>query len=197
VIAPKLPSSPAIDPALYAELCALPAHQVGEIINGRVVASPRPASPHSLAASTIGHGLGGPFQLGRGGPGGWWILSEPELHLGESVLVPELAGWRRERMPQVPRVAAFTLAPDWVLEVISPRTAGLDRVEKLPQYAKAGVEFAWLVDPRSQVLEVYKRAGTLWTLIQAFQGHSLVRAEPFDAIELNLGDLWIPGEDAD
>lgn len=196
MVAPKLPPdahAPAgIDPELYARLCALPPNQVGQIVGGQLWAMPRPASPHTLAASVLGQDLGGPFQRGRGGPGGWWLLNEPELHLGADVLVPEIAGWRRERMPQVPNVAAFTLAPDWVLEVLSPSTGGLDRVQKMPRYAAAGVGHVWIVDPLQQTLEVYQRQGKLWLMVAGFQGAALVRAEPFDAVELNLADLWIP-----
>lgn len=122
-------------PATYADLEALPEHVVGELIAGELHVSPRPASPHTVAASVLGFELGGPFHLGRGGPGGWVLLDMPELHLGQDVLVPDLAGWRRERMPRPPRTAAFTLAPDWVCEVLSPSTARLDRALKLPVYS--------------------------------------------------------------
>jgi len=123
-------------PATYADLQALPEHVVGELISGELHISPRPAAPHTVAASRLGGGLSGPFDEGRGGPGGWIILDEPELHFGEDVLVPDLAGWRRERMPRPPRAAAFTLAPDWVCEVLSPSTAALDRGIKLPVYGR-------------------------------------------------------------
>ena len=118
-------------------------------------------------------------------------MDEPELHLGADVLVPEIAGWKRERMPTVPNVAAFTLAPDWVLEVLSPQTGGLDRTQKLPRYAAAGVSHVWIVDPAQQTLEVFRREGKFWLMVGAHQGAALVRAEPFDAVELNLADLWI------
>src|SRR6476646_4505786 len=109
-------------PDTYADIEALPPNQVGEIVRGVLYANPRPASPHAAAASAVGEELGPPFKRGRGGPGGWVILDEPELHLGEDVLVPDLAGWRRERMPELPRAAFFTLAPDWACEVLSPST---------------------------------------------------------------------------
>src|SRR6185503_19025908 len=100
--------------ATYKDLIRVPDLYVAEILGGELFASPRPGGPHSLASSALGFELGGPFQLGRGGPGGWWILDEPELHLGDDVVVPDLAGWKRTRMPESPKVVAFTLAPDWV-----------------------------------------------------------------------------------
>src|SRR4051812_44978930 len=106
-------------PATAADLARLPPHVVGEIVDGVLQVSPRPASPHARAASTLQVDLGGPFDRGRGGPGGWWIVVEPELRFGADVVVPDLAGWRRERLPTWPDVPFFTLAPDWVCEVLS------------------------------------------------------------------------------
>src|SRR3990172_867600 len=120
--------------ATYDDLMQVPDHLVAEIIDGELVTSPRPASPHAFASSCIGQDLG-PFSRRPGAPGvpgGWWILDEPELHFAEDVLVPDLAAWRHERMPRVPNTAFFTLAPDWVCEVVSPRTGRLDRVRKMP-----------------------------------------------------------------
>ena len=128
--------------ATYADLLEVPEHLVAEIIDGELLTSPRPASPHALAASAIGSALFDRFNGPPGGadrPGGWWILFEPELHLGEDVLVPDHAGWRRERMPALPDVVGFTLAPDWVCEVISPSTARIDRGRKLRVYAREQV----------------------------------------------------------
>ncbi len=177
--------------ASYEDLAKLPSNVVGEIIAGELVVSPRPASPHAHAASVLGMDLGSPFQRGRGGPGGWWLLDEPELHLGPHVVVPDLAGWRRERLPEMPvDVPFFTLAPDWVCEVTSPSTAAVDRVRKMPIYAEAGVSFVWLVDPRERLLEAFKRDGARWLRIAAHSGDELARIEPFDAIELELAALW-------
>jgi Uma2 family endonuclease len=142
-------------PATYADLEALPEHVVGEILDGALIVSPRPASPHALAASRLGFELGGPFDRGKGGPGGWVILDEPELHLGPQVIVPDLAGWRRERMPRVPDVPFFELAPDWVCEVPSPSTAGIDRSRKMRHCGRARVQHVWLVDPLATTLEVF------------------------------------------
>ncbi len=176
----------------YARLMELPENKVGEIIAGELIVSPRPASPHTVAAGTLGMDLGTPFQRGRGGPGGWWILPEPELHLGEDVLVPDLAGWRVERMPTVPNVAAFTLAPDWLCEVLSPSTSSLDRIRKMPIYARAGVRDAWLIDPLARFLESYQLQDGKWLRLGAWSEDDRPRVEPFAEIELELQALWLP-----
>jgi Uma2 family endonuclease len=181
-------------PASYADLEALPDNVVGEIVAGTLYASPRPAAPHTRSASRLGMAVGGPFDLGRGGPGGWVILDEPELHLGEDVLVPDLAGWRHERMPEVPLAAAFTLAPDWVCEVLSPSTMALDRAAKLPVYARERVPHVWFLDPVARTLEVLRLEGERYSLLATHAGPVLIRAEPFEAIELELAILWVsPG----
>ncbi|MBN1208258.1 MAG: Uma2 family endonuclease [Myxococcaceae bacterium] len=177
-------------PATYEDLEALPPNQVGEIVAGELYASPRPATPHALVASSLGGELIGPFQRGRGGPGGWIILYAPELHLGGDVLVPDFAGWRRERMSKLPRVPALTIAPDWVCEVLSPSTEARDRGAKLPAYAREGVRHVWLVDPDVRTLEVFRLEGTRYVLLGAHTDDAAVRAEPFDAIELSLRVLW-------
>jgi Uma2 family endonuclease len=177
--------------ATYEDLLALPDEVVGQIIEGELHATPRPAIGHQLSVSMLGGELVPPFHSGRGGPGGWWIVDEPELHLGRNVLVPDLAGWRRERLPALPREAFFTLAPDWVCEVLSPATARIDRLKKLAIYAREGVEHGWLVDPALETLEVFRRQGEAWLLVLAAGGDDVVRAEPFDAIELTLTGLWI------
>lgn len=177
-------------PATYADLEALPENVVGELIAGELYVSPRPASRHARAASVLGFKLGGPFDLGDGGPGGWVILDEPEFHFGEDVLVPDLAGWRRERMSVLPDVAAFELAPDWVCEVLSPSTSSLDRNIKLPVYAREGVSHVWLVDPKARTLEVLQLDGKSYTLLCRHEAGARVHAEPFEALELELALLW-------
>jgi Uma2 family endonuclease len=177
-------------PATYDDLVAVPEHLVAEIVDGELWTSPRPAPRHARASSRLGHRLGPPFDEGRGGPGGWQILDEPELHLGEQTLVPDLAGWRFERMPRLPETAYFTLAPDWVCEVLSPSTMQLDREKKLRVYAGHGVRHAWLVDPLARTLEVLRLEGAHWTLIDTHTGEAVVRAEPFEAVALELGALW-------
>jgi Uma2 family endonuclease len=178
-------------PATYADIEALPEGLTGQIVGGELFVSPRPANAHAQAAATLGMDLGSPFQRGRGGPGGWWIIDEPELHLAADVLVPDLAGWRRERLPTVPDSPYFTLAPDWICEVLSPSTARLDRVRKLPTYAAAGVRHAWIVDPSARTLEVFRLEGPHYALVAAYEGEQAIRAEPFDAVELELGALWL------
>jgi Uma2 family endonuclease len=177
--------------SVYERFLAQPDTVVAEIIHGALVTSPRPASPHARAASTLGVVLGGPFFLGQGGPGGWQILDEPELQLGEHILVPDLAGWRRERMPQMPVVARLELAPDWICEVLSPGTQAIDRADKLPIYASHGVRHAWLIEPVGQTLEIYSLEGDRWLLLRTHRGAITVRAEPFDAADLDLSVLWI------
>ncbi|MBI4957399.1 MAG: Uma2 family endonuclease [Myxococcales bacterium] len=181
---------PSTREATYADLEALPAHVTGQIVDGTLYAHARPASPHARASSVLGGDLGGPFDRGRGGPGGWLLLFEPELHLGRDVLVPDHAGWRRTRMPEMPRVPYFELAPDWVCEVLWPSTAGLDRVKKLAVYLREGVGHLWLVDPDGRTLEVLRREGERFVVAATFEGDAPVRAEPFDAVELELGALW-------
>lgn len=180
---------PAKRGATYEDLLRLPESKLGEIVDGELFVSPRPAALHAQAASVLGGELSGPFHRGKGGPGGWVILDEPELHLAGQVVVPDLAGWRRERMPQIPDAAAFELAPDWICEVLSPSTESFDRARKLPVYASAGVKHAWLVDPGPRTLEVFRLEGGGWRLVGTLT-EDRVRAEPFDAVELELGALW-------
>jgi Uma2 family endonuclease len=163
---------------------------VAEIIDGELVTSPRPATPHARAASRLGMELGGPFDRGKGGPGGWLILDEPELHLHDDVLVPDIAGWRRERMPELPETAALDLPPDWLCEVLSPGTQGRDRVEKMAAYAREGVPWVWLVDPSARTLEVFHLEGGKWVVRLGARGDTAVRAEPFESFELELAALW-------
>ncbi len=183
-------AEPARRSATYDDLLALPENVTGEILDGELIVQPRPASPHAVAASILGVDLGGPFHRGRGGPGGWVILDEPELHLRDDVLVPDLAGWRRARMPVIPDAAAFDLAPDWVGEILSPTTARIDRVKKRPLYARERVRHLWLIDPSERTLEVFRLEGELYAVVATYEGDAPVRAEPFDAIELELGALW-------
>ena len=176
--------------ATYEDLFDLPDHLVGEIIHGQLVTHPRPAPKHAVASSAIGDELVSPFQKGRGGPGGWWILDEPELHLGPHILVPDLAGWRRERLPTMPESAYFTLSPDWVCEVLSPGTARVDRADKMPIYAAQEVPFLWLIDPAPRTLEVFVLREGRWSLEHVYKEDDEVRAAPFDAISFPLGVLW-------
>jgi Uma2 family endonuclease len=176
--------------ASYEDILRLPANVTGEIVDGELLVSPRPASRHALARSAIGGELAGPFHRGRGGPGGWVILDEPELHLDAQVVVPDLAGWRRERMATCPDVASFTLAPDWVCEVLSPATALIDRTRKQQIYREHGVSWLWFVDPAARVVEVLNRGERGWVLTEAFGGEGEARIPPFDAVPFDIGALW-------
>lgn len=185
------------EPDLYAQLCALPSGQTGEIIGGKLHVMPRPAGPHALASSTLTMDIGGLFQRGRNGPGGWWILDEPEIHFirDVEVSVPDIAGWRKERLPKIPRGHRFEVVPDWVCEVLSPRTARIDRVEKMPVYAQYGVAYMWLVDPLQRTLEAFALREGLWTIIGLFKEGDTVRIAPFEELALNLADLWVEEEE--
>jgi Uma2 family endonuclease len=184
---------------LYEAYLRVPEHQHAEIVNGTLYVMSRPAPRHTDAASMLGGELIGPFRRGRGGPGGWWILDEPELQLvPKEPVIPDLAGWRVERMPQLPDTACFTLVPDWVCEVLSRSTEKLDRDEKLPYYATYGVRHAWLLDPIDKRLEVFSLNTDTkrWREVRIYEGDTTVRAAPFDAIELDLGALWSPPRSA-
>jgi Uma2 family endonuclease len=184
-------ADPAKRRATYQDILDAPEHVVAEIVDGTLYTSPRPAKPHAQAATTLVEEIGPPFKRGRGGPGGWIILLEPELHLGPDVLVPDHAGWRRERMPVLTTDEPyFTIAPDWICEVLSPSTARLDRTAKLPVYGRAEVRHAWLIDPLLHTLEVLRLESGRWSIVSTFTDDARVRAEPFEAFELELGLLW-------
>lgn len=166
--------------------------EVREVIRGIEMMSPRPAPPHALVASHLGMRLGPLYHFGEGGgPGGWWILDEPELHLGAEEMVPDLAGWRRERMPALPTEAFFTQPPDWVCEVLSPSTEETDRSEKLDIYAEHGVPYVWLAHPILRTLEIYRlHESGHYLRLKMVRGRRVVRPEPFDAVPLDLGSIW-------
>jgi Uma2 family endonuclease len=168
----------------------VPEHLVAEIIDGELYTSPRPAVPHAIATGGLSADLIGPFDRGRGGPGGWWILVEPELHLSQNVLVPDVAGWRRVRVPDLPRGAYLDIAPDWVCETISPSTERIDRGKKQAIYAREGVAHLWLLNPINETLESYRLEGGRWVLLATHAGDVNVAVEPFDAVALELWRLW-------
>jgi hypothetical protein len=176
--------------ATYQDVLDAPEHVVAEIVDGELYLSPRPAMPHAMSISALSGLLIPPFGFGRGGPGGWVILIEPELHFGKQIVVPDMAGWRRERLPAVEDVPYMTLAPDWICEGLSPSTQKLDRTKKMRVYAKAGVGHAWLVDAKLRTLEVYRLHEGNWLLVATFSDAEKIRAEPFEAIAFSLGDLW-------
>ncbi|RKH57185.1 Uma2 family endonuclease [Corallococcus aberystwythensis] len=179
-----------MEPTARAE--AFPSSSEGEVVAGKSYVSPRPAAPQALAKSVLAGELMSAF--GRTGrrSGDWIFLIEPRLHLGADVLVPDLTGWRRERMQKLPSVAALTLAPEWVCEVLSPETHNLDRGRKLAAYARAGVRHVWLVDPapHMRTLEVFRLQGPYYAYLAGYEDGRIVHAEPFEALPLELKVLW-------
>ncbi len=184
--------APAYKPrkATYQDVLDAPPHKVAEVIYGVLQMTPRPAIPHARASSSMGGKLFDPFDGGRGGPGGWWIIDEPELHLGEDILVPDLAGWRRERLPNLPNAAFFELAPDWVCEVLSPSTRQMDLTDKRDIYAREGVSHPWFVDPDARTLEAFELKEAQWVLIASLADDAPVSLPPFDAVSFPLSALW-------
>lgn len=184
--------------ATYADLEAVPSNMVAELIGGELFVMPRPAPRHANAESAMVGELFQPFHRGKGGPGGWWILPEPELHFPDptgknpfDAMSPDVAGWRRERLPELPEEAYFTLPPDWICEVVSKSTEDEDRNKKMPAYAREGVRHAWLVEPIKRTLELYVlNRRRQWSEPQVFQGDARVRLPPFEAIELELAVFW-------
>lgn len=178
--------------ATYQDVLNAPPHKVAEIVGGKLYTHPRPAPVHAIASTGLGSRLGIPFHFGDGGPGGWWIIVEPELHLGEDIVVPDIAGWRRVRMPRIPTTAYFTVVPDWVCEVLSPSTRKLDLGGKSAVYAREGVSYFWLVDPIDRSLEAFRLHETQWVLIDKLFDDAPVSLPPFEAITFSLADLWPP-----
>jgi Uma2 family endonuclease len=176
--------------ATYDDLFTIPDHHIGEIVAGVLYASPRPAVRHANAASSLGVELDPPFRRGKGGPGGWLILDEPELHLNGDIVVPDLAGWRKSRMSELPSAPSISMSSDWLCEVLSPSTASFDRGTKLKVYAREQVPHVWLVDPLVATLEVLTLDGATYRLSDVFTGDKFIQAAPFDAVEINLGSLW-------
>ncbi|WP_437672582.1 Uma2 family endonuclease [Sorangium sp. So ce131] len=184
-------------PEVEAAFDAVPPERVAEILDGELFTFPRPGRPHTRSASRLTMKLGSAFDLGDGGPGGWVLLDEPELHLGPrpDKVVPDLAGWKRERMPDAlgdeDTPAHYDVSPDWVCEVISPRTERVDRGKKMRIYRREGVGHVWLLSPLLRTLEVYRLEGGRWVLLETYEEDAKVRAEPFDAVELDLAAIWI------
>jgi Uma2 family endonuclease len=176
---------------LWRELEEVPEGFIGEIVDGEIVMTPRPDPPHTSATSDLGVLLGAWFRFGIGGPGGWIILDEPRIRFADETRVPDLAGWRRDRFA-APARGPYTVIPDWICEALSPGTARKDRTEKMPLYARHGVGHLWLLDPVVQTLEVYRLETGNWVSIGTFGGDATVRAELFDAVELDLTLVWGP-----
>jgi len=184
-------AEPARRKATYQDLFSIPENMTGEIINGELVVTPRPSRSHVRAASSLGYRIGPPYQFGEGGgPGGWVILIEPEIGLGEDILVPDLAGWKEERYPEEEPHNWISVAPDWICEVLSPSSLKRDRMEKMPIYARHGVGYFWLIDPIGKTLDVFQLEGNRWMVAGLYVDDARVRAEPFTEIEIDLSDLW-------
>jgi Uma2 family endonuclease len=179
--------------ASYADVVATPPGKVAEVLDGTLYTQPRPRVAHALAASHLGAELSGPFVRGKQGPGGWILLDEPELHLGPEpdILVPDLAGWRRSTLPELPDEAFLTVAPDWACEVLSPATQRKDRVLKLAIYRRERVPHLWFVDADAHTLEVYRLDGESYRVLDTYADDARVTAQPFEAFTLELGVLWM------
>jgi Uma2 family endonuclease len=185
-------SQPAGKRAVFDDLYTIPENMIGEIIDGELIVTPRPSRKHIYTASLLGGEIIPSYHLGRGGgPGGWIILIEPEIGLGEDILVPDLAGWKRERFPESEETNWISVAPDWVCEVLSPNTARNDRIKKMRVFARHEVPYAWLLDPILMTLEVFRLESGRWLLLDTFSEDDTVCAEPFQEIEIHLGDLWL------
>jgi len=178
-------------PADYQDLFDIPENMTGEIIAGELVVSPRPSRRHLYTGSALGVQIGPAFRSGGSSPGGWVILDEPEVAFGENILVPDMAGWRKERFPVEEPHNWISAAPDWVCEILSARSASIDRARKMPIYASHQVMHAWLIDPVIKTLEVFRLDVDKWLLLAVYAGDAKVRVEPFTDVELDLGNLWL------
>lgn len=185
-------SDPARRPAKYEDLYGLPENATGEIIDGELIVTPGRSRKHVYAGSSLGALVGPSYQFGHGGgPGGWIILIEPEIALGANILVPDLAGWRRERFPQAEETNWIAVVPDWVCEILSPGTLRVDKVKKMPLYAAHGVCHLWLVDPLARRLDAFELDAGRWVLLGTFVDDDKVAAEPFAQVEIDLACLWL------
>jgi Uma2 family endonuclease len=182
---------PAFKPTLYERLESLPEGLTGEILNGQLYAQPRPSGPHGRASVVLDRVIGRYYDDGEG-PGGWWPFVEPEVHFlrDTEVAVPDLAGWRRARMPRIPEDHRFEVTPDWACEILSPSTASKDREIKMPMYAHHRVPYAWLVDPKHRTLEAYALSDGQWRLLADASGQDIITVAPVEALQLDLGSLW-------
>ena len=182
---------PAKMKAEYDDLYILPDNMVGEIIDGELIATPRPSRKHAKAAFSLSSELGPPYDLGRGGPGGWVFLMEPEIKFAENILVPDLAGWKKGRFPVSEEHNWISVPPDWVCEILSAGTLRLDKMKKMPLYARHGVPHLWLIDPAVKTLDVFRLESEKWVVAGFFTEKDVVRAEPFQEIEIELGHFWL------
>ncbi|MGD2114698.1 MAG: Uma2 family endonuclease [Acidobacteriota bacterium] len=177
----------------WEDILAAPEDLTAEVLGGELITSPRPHPRHGRVQAVMSAELSGPFDVGRGGPGGWWILIEPDVAFGaHDIVAPDLVGWRRKRMPAFPDEQPIFARPDWICEVLSPRTAGRDRTAKADLYLRAGVPHYWLVDPQARTLEAFEREDDRWARLGAWSDGDDAAIPPFDAIEIPVGDLFPP-----
>jgi len=176
--------------ATYEDMVAVPEHLKPQIIDGELYIFPHPATRHTLSTTMLLGQLFPAFHMALDGPGGWWIFHEPWVQFGENILVPDLAGWRCNRLPEIPDENTFAIPPDWVCEVLSPSTERIDRGRKRRIFAREGVRHLWFVDPREKSVEVYELEGTELVMRTAHNGDEPIRAMPFEAIEIPLTYLW-------
>jgi Uma2 family endonuclease len=191
---PNMSAVPGRKRATYQDVLDAPPHLTAEVLDGELHLMPRPRRAHVRSASGLGSFLFGAFQVGAGGPGGWTILYEPELHLGPEpdILVPDIAGWRDGRLVDSEEIDEpfITVVPDWVCEILSPGTLRVDRMKKMPIYRREKVPRVWLVDPRELTVEVFALAGDNYTLVGTFGGDDAVVAPPFDAVPIPPAFMW-------
>jgi Uma2 family endonuclease len=184
-------AEPAKKRATYDDLYGIPENMTGEIIGGELIVTPRPSRSHGYTAYSLGGRLT-PYHFGEGrGPGGWIILMEPEIKLGQDTLVPDLAGWKEERFPETEDHNWISVPPDWICEVLSPGTVHKDRVRKMPIYAGHGVQHLWLINPRDRTLDVFRLESGRWVVLGVYAEDDNVRAEPFQEVEIALASLWL------
>ncbi len=177
--------------ATYDDLHNIPENSVGQLIDGELFVTPRPSRKHIYTASTLDMRIGTPFQFGEGGPGGWVILVEPEIALGDNILVPDLAGWKKEHFPVSEETNWISVVPAWVCEILSPGTIRTDKARKMPLYAQHGISHLWIIDPIARTLDVFQLESGRWIVMGTFLEDDKVRAEPFHEIEIDLGNLWL------
>ena len=186
-------SEPAIKKATYDDLYKIPENMTGEIIAGELIVTPRPSRKHVYTASSLEGNLSRYHFGGGAGPGGWIILVEPEISMGENILVPYLTGWREDRFPESEDHNWISAVPDWICEILSPSTAKTDKTDKMPLYARYGVSHLWLIDPLAKTLDVFRLEAGRWVVLSLFAEADKVRAEPFEEVEIDLNSLWIEG----
>ncbi len=181
-----------IENATMADLEALPANVKGEIIDGVLYTQHRPYAHHQFTLMAICSEIYKPYRLGERGPGGWWILPEPGIELPNAPEVsPDVAGWRCERMPELPDDnEPIRVVPDWICEIFTKRTRAYALHTKKPFYARIGVEWLWYVDMEAETLTVQRLHQGKWLELGVYAGDLCVRAEPFDVVEINLGRWW-------